>query len=667
MDDTRGPMNDSPTRPPRVFLSYARKDQAKAQQLGHMLQQAGLEVWWDTLIEGGASFAKSIEAALEAADAVIVLWSAQAITSDWVLDEAARGRERQVLIPVSLDGTVPPLGFRQYQAIDFAAWDGGASDAAGARLLQAIHSAAGKTDTAARRPVPAPQGAHPSGRPIDQQRRRLLWAGVATGIAAIGGVAAWWRWPSTSAPVVAGNSVAVLPFANLSDDASQVYFSDGLSEEVRCTLSRNLALQVMAKSSSSHFQREEQDAVSIASGLGVAYLLDGSVRRAGNAVRVSANLIDGRTGFSRWSETYERELTDVFAVQSEIAIAVADELSAFVTGVGEPRSALASMGGTSNAVAVDAYLRGRALYDEGGSEATDREALAQFDLALAADADFAAAHSARARSLMALASQYSKGDAMQALLVDAIAAAERAIALAPGYADAHSVLGITLFQGRLDAVAAREHYERSLQLGGGEATILARYAQFSARCGRHALAADVMARAVTRDPLNPLIHRVSGGIAYAARQFEAAIPLLQTSLQMNPAISRSHAEIGDALLSLGRVDEARSAYEREPVPDVRLTGLAICAHRQGKIDEGRALQARMVEELGDRVLYQQAQVHAQAGERDAAFAVLRLARSQGDSGLIYSRNDPFLDPLRSDARLDELLLGIGFEIPPQPA
>lgn len=654
------------TTAPRVFLSYARHDQATAQQIGHALQQAGMEVWWDTLIEGGAAFAKSIEAALESADAVVVLWSAQAISSDWVLDEAARGRERQVLVPISLDGTAAPLGFRQYQIIDFSRFSGVATDPSLERLLQAIRSISRKSAEAPTRPVPAHRPSPSLTPTIDAQRRRLLWAGVASGIAAIGGAAAWRLWPSMHAPAVAGNSVAVLPFKNLSNDAAQAYFSDGLSEEVRCTLSRNLALQVMAKSSSSHFQRE-QDAVSIASGLGVAYLLDGTVQRAGNAVKVTASLIEGRTGIQRWSNTFERELTDVFAVQSEIAIAVAEKLSAFVTGVGEPKTALASVGGTSNALAVDAYLRGRALYDEGGSEATDREALAQFDRALTADPDFAAAHSARARSLSALASQYSKGEAMQALIGEAISAAERAIELAPAYADAHSVLGVTLFQGRLDAAAARGPYERSLQLGSGEATVLARFAQFSARCGRHEAATDAMAGALARDPLNPLMHRVAGGVAYAARRFGDAIPLLEKSLAMNAGLSRSNAEIGDALVQLDRIDEARVAYEREPVPDVRLTGLAICAHRQGRSDEAQALQVRLVDELGDRVLYQQAQVHAQAGDSEAAFAALMRARSYGDSGLIYARNDPFLDPLRADPRLKQLLLGMGFEVPSSSA
>jgi len=650
----------------RVFLSYARKDQGTAQQLGHALQQAGMEVWWDTLIEGGAAFAKTIEAALEAADAVVVLWSAHAIASDWVLDEAARGRERQVLVPVTLDGTPAPLGFRQYQAIDFS--QGSDTTAAMARLLQAISSAASRDASASMRPVPdANARTSASTKAVDRQRRRLLWAGAASSLVAVGGLATWWRWPSAAANAVSGNSVAVLPFDNLSGDVSQAYFSDGLSEEVRCTLSRNLALKVMAKSSSSHFSRQDQDAVSIASGLGVAYLLDGSVRRSGNAVRVSAELIDGATGFSRWSQLFERELTDVFAVQSEIAIAVSAALGAVVGNSGEPVGGLAAVGGTQSALAVDAYLLGRALYDNGGSEASDREALAQFDRAIAADPDFAAAHSARARSLTALASQYSKGAPMQALFGEAIAAAERAIALAPSYADAHSVLGVTLFQGRLDAKAARQPYERSVQLGGGEATVLGRHAQYSARCGRHQAAADTLARAVARDPLNPLLHRVAGGVAYAARRFEAAIPAFEKALSMNVQLSRANAEIGDSLLNLGRADEARAAYEREAVPDVRLTGLAITAYRQRRAAEGQTLQARLAAELGDRVLYQQAQVHAQAGESELAFAALARARLQGDSGLIYSRNDPFLDPLRADRRLGELLVGIGFDVPSHPA
>ena len=195
---------------------------------------------------------------------------------------------------------------------------------------------------------------------------------------------------------------------------------------------------------------------------------------------------------------------------------------------------------------------------------------------------------------------------------------------------------------------------------------MARYAQFCARTGRDAEATAAMRRAVALDPLNPLIHRAEGLNNYAARRYEASIAPLRKGLEMNPRMSRAHAEIGDALLNLGRIDEARAEYALEPAADFRLTGLALSAQRAGDLSAARATLAELVATLGDRVLYQQAQVLAQLGEIMPALECLERARAAGDAGLIYARNDPFLDPLRGESRMDQLLDGIGFDRPARP-
>ena len=311
--------------------------------------------------------------------------------------------------------------------------------------------------------------------------------------------------------------------------------------------------------------------------------------------------------------------------------------------------------------AYDAYLRGRALYDLSADEASERAALAQFDAAIAADPRYAAAHAARARSLTAIANQYGEVGELAALYDAAIASAEQAVAIAPDFADAHSTLGFILFQGRLDARSARAPFERSRELGEGESTVLARYAQYSARCGRHREASAAMQRALRLDQLNPLIHRAAGSIEYAAANWEASIPPARKALAMNPKLSRAHAAIGDALMMLGRLDEARTEYLAEPVEDFRLAGLALLDWRAGrKADAEKALD-QLVTAHGDRVLYQQAQVLAQWGRRAEAIEKLEQALALGDAGLIYARNDPFLDPLRKEARFAKLLNRLGFD------
>lgn len=642
-----------------AFLSYARADQAQAAKLAEALEAAGFSVWRDTLIEGGAAFARSIEAALESCDAVIVAWSRTSVASDWVLDEAARGRDLHKLVPVSLDGTLPPLGFRQYHSVDLSHWRGNAEAPEITAVARGVRAATGQ-------PVARPPSAASLPGPRRAvSRRGVLLATAGVTVAGAAGLLAWRQGLLGGRRAPSGNSVAVLPFANLSGDRDQDYFSDGLSEELRATLASNLKLLVMAQASSAKFRDRKDDAVTIATKLGVAFLLDGSVRRSGDVVRVIADLIDGQTGFSRWSQTFDRDLHDIFAVQSEIATTVASALIAQVAPGGGPApakgDALVASGGTTNLEAFDAYLRGRALYDLSVDEASERAALAQFDAAIAADPNYAAAHAARARSLTAIANQYGKVGELAASYDAAIAAARRAIGIAPQFADAHSTLGFTLFQGRLDARAAREPFERSRELGAGEATVLARYAQYSARTGRHREATDAMQIALRLDKLNPLIYRADGAIRYAARSYVDSIPPLRRALAMNPRLSRAHAAIGDALLMLGRVEEARTEYLAEPVSDFRLTGLAVAEHRLGNATAARAAMSQLVVELGDRVLYQQAQVLAQWGERDASIARLERALEVGDSGLIYARNDPLLDPVRDDPRFARLLTRIGFD------
>jgi TolB-like protein/Tfp pilus assembly protein PilF len=652
---------------PTVFLSYSHADQDRARLLATALGQAGLDVWWDTLIEGGAQFAKSVETALQDSDAVIVAWSRASVMSDWVLDEAAQGRELRKLVPVSFDGTLPPISFRQYLSVDLLDWDGAPDAPHIDTIVRGVAVAMGRASGGA-----APAVAHqPAARAASRPRspaglsRRALLGGVAG--ATLAGVAAWFAWqrgwlrPGPGRSGAAGNSVAVLPFKNLSGDPSQDYLSDGLSEELRSTLARNLNLRVMAQASAARFRDRADDAVTIAEKLGVHYLLDGSLRRSGDVARITADLIDGRTGFSRWSQTFDRALADIFAVQTEIARTVATALAAdlqrelAVGSAGE----LAAQGGTRSAQAYDAYLRGRSLYDLSADEATERAALALFDAALAADPDYAPAHAARARSLTAIANQYGRVGELQDMYSAAIESARRAIEIAPGLAEAYSTLGFTLFQGRLDARAAREPFETSRELGAGESTVMARFAQYCARVGRADEAAQCIERALLLDRLNPLIYRAQGSIAYAARNYAASIEPARKALAMNPQLSRAHAAIGDALFMQGDLRAARAEYLAEPARDFSATGLAVVERALGDVPAATSA-LRVVEAEGDRTLYQQGQVLAQWGEEEEAVVRLQRALAVGDSGLVYARNDPLLDPLRADPRFRALLQRIGF-------
>lgn len=630
---------------PTIFLSYAHGDHAQAQRLAAALQRGGYTVWWDALIEGGTRYAASIDDALQAADAVVVLWSRQSVESDWVRDEAAQGRDRHRLVPLSLDGTHPPLGFRQIQMIDLSRWRGRADAPQIEAVRRAIAAAMGHQ-------VP-PRGAETP--KVGMNRRTALAAAAGTvAVVAGGGLIAWEKGLIGPGQAEA-RSIAVLPFKNLSADQAQAYLSAGLTDEVRSALTRNAGLRVLAATSSNEASEMAGDAKSIARKLDVAYLLEGSVQRSGNIIRVAANLTNGRTGFSEWSQQAERRLEDVFAFESEIARIVSSALSVrMATDAPAP-------GGTRNVRAYEAYLQGRALYNLAKDEATDRQAKADYEIAIAADPNFALAHAALSRSLSSIAAAYAQASELKAIYARAIDEARRSIVIAPTLAEGHLALGYALFSGRLDVRGARPSYDKAYQYGRGDADIVLLCAAYMARTRRSREARDAIDWALALDPLNPRTHRAAGTVAYASRRYADAIPQAQRALELNPKISNAHASIGDSLIELGKLAEARAAYLKEPSAMFRLRGLAALEHRAGNQPAAARAFAQLVSEVGDAAMYQQAEVMAQWGRADAAMARLQRARAIGDSGLSMIATDPLLDPISRDPRFTRLVKDLGFE------
>jgi TolB-like protein/Flp pilus assembly protein TadD len=590
------------------------------------------------MIEGGTPFASSIAEALDKVDAVIVLWSQFSVASDWVRDEAARGRSRKRLVPLSIEGTMPPLGFGHYQVIKLSKWRGKRDSAEFQAIVRAILAAAG------RKVAPAP----PARAALS--RRTVLLAGTGAGAAVLAGgllLVDERRLLGGGSP--RPDSIAVLPFKNLSGDEAQAYLSGGLTEAVRAALVRTDSLRVLATTSSNAAEDSGGDSLAFARKVGVTYLLEGSVRRAGDTVRISTVLTDGKTGFGLWSKTFDKVISDIFAVEDEIAGAIAAALSVRVA------TAKPAPGGTRHVAAYESYLRGRAMYNQAKDEPTDRAALAAFDLAIAADPNFAMAYAARSRSLASIAAEYAKADQLKPLYDAAIAAARRAVELAPDMAEGHLALGYALFAGRLDVKGARPSYDKAVELGRGNADILLLFALYCSRAARANEARMAIRRALVLDPLNARTHRAAGSIEYAARRYRSALPPLKQAMKLNPDMTYARALMGYCLLQLGELKEARAAFAAEPLPAFRLSGLAITDHRLGNSKAAGEALDQLVEEAGDSALFQQAEVHAQLGNPAAAIAALERARVVGDSGLTYLATDPLLDPIRSQPRFVALI------------
>ncbi len=642
-----------PERPTRIFLSYTRQDRSRAEQVIKALELGGCTVWWDGLLDGGVAFASTTEDQLEGADVIVVLWSEASIASHWVRDEATRGRERGRLVPVSLDGVMAPLGFRQFQLLDIAKWRGSPNSPEMMNLLRAISIVAGQEDMPLRMAQPSSAAT---------TRRRVILAGGGVALATLGGGFVAWQTGLFGSPTDT-NSVAVMPFKNLSGDPAQSYFSDGLCEEVRSSLARIALLKVAAPTSSGKFRDHAEDAKAVARKLGVAFLLEGSVRRSGDVVRITAELIDGKTGFSRWADSFDRAIKDIFAVQSEIANTVANALVTEVEDNGGSSTGRddRSAGGTTNVAAFDAYLRGRALYNLHADEASYRASLAQFDTAIAADPNYAAAYSARARALTSIANQFASANQFKALYGAAVESARRAVTLAPRFADAQSTMGVVLFQGLMDFRGARKPFDLSRSLGPGDANVLSRFANFCATTGRFEEASVAIKRALELDPLNPAIHRNAGFIENSARHYADAIPFFRQALALNAKFPYAHAEIGNALFNLGKYREARTEYLAEPLEVLRLPALAIVERKLGNEAAAKDAMQKLVTSLGDGGSYQQAQVLSQWGESAAALEKLAQAYKVGDIGLTNARNDPMLDPLRNAPEFNQLLKMLGFD------
>jgi TolB-like protein/Tfp pilus assembly protein PilF len=601
------------------------------------------------LLEGGERFSRTTEAALESANAVVVLWSKTSANSHWVHDEAARGRDSGRLVPVSLDGSLPPLGFGQFQAIDVSRAKGKPGSEAMQKVVRAVAALHGGAPSEF--PTRAvQQGAWAS-------RRNVL---LGTGALVVAGAGGWLVLKESGLfGPEGGRSVAVLPFANLSVDPEQKYFSDGLTAEIRTQLSRNVLLQIVGQASSESATEAAGDAKSIARRLGVAFLLSGNVQKAGERVKIAAELTDGSSGISQWAQSYERPITDIFAVQAEIGTAVATALSAEIGGAGG-RANGAEVGGTDNVAAFDAYLRGRDLYEAGTDEQSDRQALAWFDRAIALDESYAGAHAARSRALAVIGNLYGDDADRIRLYDEAVVAARRATELAARFAEGFSALGFAVASGQLDMRAARAPFQKSYELGPGSADILSRYATFRSNLRDYERAKNVIEQAEKLDPLNARTFRSSGDISFGSGDYQQAITAYAKAISLNPTLSGVHSSLGFAQLMQGQVDEAYASFSKENSSVRRLPGQAIIAHRRGNQAEAQALLDALIEEYGNKSNYQYAQVYAQWGDRSRALAALQKATDLRDGGIMLMYADPLLDPLRETAGYRALAKRVGF-------
>jgi serine/threonine-protein kinase len=627
-----------------VFVSYKAEDRRRVKPLVDALEADGFSVWWDAQIGGGASWRQAIEAELNAAQCVIVVWSKRSAgpEGEFVQDEATRAQQRHVYVPVIIDKVHLPLGFGETQALSLVGWRGSNEDRQFQAVLAAVRNKVGSQGTG--------QSLSTRDRQFLSRRTVLAGSGAALALAAAG---TWFLMRPTAAQ---SESIAVLPFENLSGDPSQAYFSDGIAEELRSALARIPGLKVVARTSSEAVR--SADAQTAASKLHVHDILTGSVRKSPQMLRISAQLIDGKDGTERWSEVYDRPVGDALQIQSDIARKVTDALAIRLAPSSAARLKVA---GTADAAAYDLFLKGVAVRQSGHTDDNLRSAVRLFDAAIGRDSKYADAYGLKAITLAELTAGFANsGPEMQQGYAEAGQAARRAIALSPDSAYAHAALGAVL-AGQLQCKAADAEFRKAVAHNGADAVILDDYGHFLAPLGLTQQALDLGQRAVAIDPLNARSYTVAAAALFDARRYADATQATAKVLKLNPTSQAALMQLGDSYMLLGRYDAARATYAKVTANDVfRLTSEGILDERLGNHSASAAAAARIQQLYGAAASYQLAEIQAQRGDKDASFAALQQGLALPDPGMIAIRTDPFLDPLRSDPRFQAILKRIDF-------
>lgn len=449
-------------------------------------------------------------------------------------------------------------------------------------------------------------------------------------------------------------SVAVLPFENFGADPGDAYLADGLTEDLLLSLGRLPDFEVIARSSVFAFRGREQDVREIARALGVHYVVGGSVRRSGEQLRINAQLVDAQTGFQLWSETYDRPFGDVLRVQEDIARSVAHSLEVLLTRDASQRLAHRA---ERNSAAYDAYLRGRAYWNERSVESLPR-AREQFELAIARDPADAPSYVALAE-LLAVLPLYGI-ESPDVAFPKARAAALRALELDDQLAEAYATLAVVRYQFEWDWPGAEGDFRHAIALNPSYATAHQWYAEFLSYAGRYEAAQAQIALAATFDPLSPTIATLRGSPALWAHRFAEAEQGYRAALAAHPGFALAEYSLGLSLLGERRPAEAAATLEKSRHGLGAVFSAPSLAHAYvalGREGDARVLLAQMLEAEHKRYLspYKIAVLHAALGEREAALTRLEQAYRIHDDRLVLLGVDSLLDSLRNEPRFDALV------------
>jgi len=472
-----------------------------------------------------------------------------------------------------------------------------------------------------------------------------------------------WAGPDASTAA----SIAVLPFVNRSASADDEYFSDGLADELLNVLAKIRGLRVAARTSAFHFKGKDATIAEVGRALNVATVLEGSVRKAGQRVRISVQLVKVSDGFHLWSDTYDRTLDDIFAVQDDIAQAVVKELRMTLLGENadsdagaqvKAEVASAAKGRGTSPEAHRLYLLARHLLDR-FTEVDSKKAIEYLQQALSLDPEFAVAWAELGGAYSRMAS-WGWGPVAEGY-EQAREAVMRSLALEPELAEGHAQLGGVQLSYDWDWKAAAASFARSLELSPGNAQVL-RMSVRLARARDHVdEAVALYRRSLEQDPLSAASYNGLGAALYAADRFGEAEQAFQKSLELAPQRAVTHAYLALATFALGRAEEAIAQAMQEPEEVYRLWALAMLHHHMNDRAASDAALRTLIEKHAAGAAYQVAVAYAARGESDAAFEWLERSYAQRDPGLPEMKSNPRFRSLRTDPRWNAFLEKMGLQ------
>jgi TolB-like protein len=655
-----------------VFVSYASADKAAADLICAALERGGVACWIAPRnVTPGVFYADAIVEAINSARILVVVLSVNAVGSQHVLREVERASaKRRPLVAFRLDTTPLPTGLEYFlSASHWLNASGGTIERALPELVTAVRRLLVSPATPGADATPPADGvggdkAIRKSTPTPSRKR--LWAATVAVILllavlvgkvwlsnrsalqnATAPVATVTPATNPAAPTISDKSIAVLPFTDMSEKHDQEYFGDGMSEEILDLLTKIPGLTVIGRTSSFAFKGKSEDLRTIGAKLNAAYVLEGSVRKAGDQVRITAQLINTRTGAHEWSETYDRQFGDVLKLQDAIAAAVARELQLTVASrYINPRAAL------EHADAYDLMLRGRHAADHWDEQGLD-DAVTLLKEAIDHDPT-----SADAAAELAF-TYYKQGvgvfRAPTVAFEQARSAAATALKLDPKNLRAHYVLGKISIVYDWDWANAEREFGQVSTLAPGSAYAPSGEARLFLSLGRWDDALRQINAAIAVDPLDPNSFEALSIIQASRGHLPEAQAAVRRALDIRPSYPWVHYYYGLALLTHGESTAALAEMQQEAIEEGKQAGLAMAYHALGRKADSDAMLARMLKEHPDRYGAGIASVYAFRGQSDEAMRWLDRAYTQKDVGLAYVKVDAPFKRIGADPRYKAFL------------